>query len=289
MSSPDRYADLLAAQAAFGIDLSDQERLHRLQEQECSDYEFAAAACHVGWLGETEAVPDALMRKLREAGQNWKPDSSEASVSASPFGAADSAGAPAPSRSGAAGPQAPRVPVWMLAAAGLLAAFGAWTFLTNRSLTRQLASEQLAQAEARAAALAAADPAKGLEDLIARAPADLLRRPFGPGPDATGAAIEGEVFWTGTGQEGYMRLKGLAPNDASAEQYQLWIIDGKREGSPPVDGGVFDMPDVEGDVVIAIDAAVEVFEPTVFAVTVEKPGGVVVSKQERVSIAASAE
>lgn len=276
MSAPDRYADLLAAQAAFGIEAPDQERLHRLHEDECSDYEFAAAACHVGWLGETEAVPDALMQKLREAGQNWKPDAPEPAVRS-----LDTRQGPRPAGHGPA-----RAPVWMLAAAGLLAAFGAWSFLTNRSLTKQLADEQLAQAEAIAAAEAAADPANRLADLIARAPADLLRSPFGAGPDATGAEIQGEVIWTGSGQEGYMRLSGLASNDATAEQYQLWIFDGKRGDSPPVDGGVFDMPDVDGDVVIAINAAVEVFEPTLFAVTVEKPGGVVVSKKERIAIAA---
>ena len=51
-----------------------------------------------------------------------------------------------------------------------------------------------------------------------------------------------------------------------------------------MDGGVFD---VRGDeVVIPIHAAVRVFEPKLFAVTVERPGGVVVSKRERIVLTA---
>ena len=55
--------------------------------------------------------------------------------------------------------------------------------------------------------------------------------------------------------------------------------DAKRSGAYS-SGGVFDVQG--GDVVVPIRAAIRVFEPTLFAVTVERPGGVVVSKRERV-------
>ena len=83
-----------------------------------------------------------------------------------------------------------------------------------------------------------------------------------------------------------MRFAGLAPNDPTREQYQLWIFDKDRPAETPVDGGVFDVDPATGEVVIAIDPKVRVTDATMFAVTVEKPGGVVVSKRERIPVLA---
>ena len=102
-------------------------------------------------------------------------------------------------------------------------------------------------------------------------------------PAARGAS--GDVVWSEARQEGYMRIHGLAANNPSTAQYQLWIFDGKREAAHPVDGGVFDVKN--GEVVIPIDAAIRVFQPKLFAVTAEKPGGVVVSKRERIVLTAA--
>ena len=49
-----------------------------------------------------------------------------------------------------------------------------------------------------------------------------------------------------------------------------------------VDGGVFDMPQAATELVIPIHAALPVLSAKAFAVTVEKPGGVVVSGREHV-------
>lgn len=89
--------------------------------------------------------------------------------------------------------------------------------------------------------------------------------------------VEGEVVWNSDRQEGYMLLRGLKSNEPSKEQYQLWIVDPERDSRHPVDGGVFDCPDT-GEHVIAIHAKLDVATPTVFAITVEKPGGAVVSE-----------
>jgi anti-sigma-K factor RskA len=98
---------------------------------------------------------------------------------------------------------------------------------------------------------------------------------------APGAA--GEVVWSQDQQRGVLRIQGLFRNDPSVEQFQLWIIDSTQEH--PIDGGVFD---VDGDdVLIEIDAKLAVGDPKAFAVTVEKPGGVVVSAQERVVLLAA--
>lgn len=98
----------------------------------------------------------------------------------------------------------------------------------------------------------------------------------------------GDVVFNPVTQEGYMRLRGLAANDASVEQYQLWVFDAERDERYPVDGGVFDVPAGVDEVVVPIRTAIAVNNPTLFAITVEKPGGVVVSSRERLPLLAQA-
>ncbi|MEC9407302.1 MAG: anti-sigma factor [Pseudomonadota bacterium] len=99
---------------------------------------------------------------------------------------------------------------------------------------------------------------------------------------AAAAAAEGSVVWSQADQRGYMTIRNLAPNNPDEAQYQLWIFDGTRE-KHPVDGGVFDVNDA-GEVVIPIDPKLPVGQPTLFAITVERPGGVVVSDQGRIAM-----
>lgn len=89
--------------------------------------------------------------------------------------------------------------------------------------------------------------------------------------------VTGEVLFRPDRQEGYMRFAGLPVNDPAVSQYQLWIVDPERDTKHPVDGGVFDVV-ATGEVVVPIRAALSVPAPTVFVITVEKPGGVVVSE-----------
>lgn len=103
-------------------------------------------------------------------------------------------------------------------------------------------------------------------------------------PAASGAS--GDVVWSDAAQEGYMRFRGLAVNDPEVEQYQLWIFDAERDEARPVDGGVFDVASADTDVVVSIDAKLPVSRATLFAVTVERPGGVVVSSRERLPLLA---
>ena len=103
-------------------------------------------------------------------------------------------------------------------------------------------------------------------------------------PASTGAS--GDVVWNASAQKGYMRFRGLAKNDPRGSQYQLWIFDKSRDDRFPVDGGVFDVDKDTGDVVVPIRATLPVGEIALFAVTVEKPGGVVVSKRERIVVTA---
>lgn len=160
--------------------------------------------------------------------------------------------APAPARA-PLGRGAGRAWVGWLVAAALLVALGA------RELRRERTGPTPA---ARRDALVALDP--GALVLEGTAPA--------------GEAAAGSVVWSHDRQEGYLTLRNLP--ELRDQQLQLWIFDADRDQRYPVDGGVFDA--ARGELVVPIRAAVPVRRATLFAVTVEPPGGVVVSNRERV-------
>ncbi len=101
-------------------------------------------------------------------------------------------------------------------------------------------------------------------------------------PDFDG--VTGYVRWDNSTQQGVMRLTGLPVNNPTEQQYQLWIVDPLRD-SNPIDGGVFNI--TEGENLVAIDAKLEVIRPKAFALTLEQPGGVVVSAGPLLVIASS--
>jgi anti-sigma-K factor RskA len=109
-----------------------------------------------------------------------------------------------------------------------------------------------------------------------------LRAEIPAGKDAGAPGVTGDVVWDPVSQRGYLRFVGLKPNDPALQQYQIWVFDAERDPRYPVDGGIFDVPAGAGDVVIPIRVAVPVRAAKAFAVTVEKPGGVVVSSREHV-------
>jgi len=122
-------------------------------------------------------------------------------------------------------------------------------------------------------------------DAVAARPAALTL------PLAAGDSAVGELVWDGRSQTGVMRFTGLDSNDPTVEQYQLWIFDASRgqftesplEIDHPVDGGVFDIPAGQDAVEVPINAKIPVGQPVLFAVTVEPPGGVVVSDRSRIA------
>lgn len=120
------------------------------------------------------------------------------------------------------------------------------------------------------------DPLRSLQKLDAAlaSQAAATQLPWSGMGDPRFANVSGYVRWSDETQQGVMRLSGLPINDPDEAQYQLWIVDPSRDANP-VDGGVFDIKD--GENLIAINAKLAVNEPKAFALTLEKPGGVVVS------------
>lgn len=108
---------------------------------------------------------------------------------------------------------------------------------------------------------------------------DLIERNFGG--LGTFKEAGGKVIWSDQLQQGFMILSGIPVNDPKKAQYQLWIVDPKRDEAP-VDGGVFDIPTDGSPVVVPIAAKLALTNPQAFVITLEQPGGVVKSKQEQV-------
>jgi Anti-sigma-K factor rskA len=104
--------------------------------------------------------------------------------------------------------------------------------------------------------------------------------------DSAARGASGDVVWSNRAQRGVMRIAGLQANDRTQWQYQLWIFDVARDQKYPVDGGVFDIPPGQREVLVPIDARVPVGDAVMFAITVERAGGVVVSSRERIALLA---
>lgn len=115
----------------------------------------------------------------------------------------------------------------------------------------------------------------------------LVQAKWSPGPTPSEGAT-GDIVWSASQQQGFMRFRGLPVNTPSQEQYQLWIFARNQSDMTPIDGGVFDITSTE-EVVIPINAKLYVQDAYMFAVTIEKPGGVVVSSRERLPLLAKVE
>jgi anti-sigma-K factor RskA len=192
-----------------------------------------------------EPLPEPLRRRLRDLAEEW-PD-----YAAPPRARAiDRAG-------------------WFAAAACLaLAVAGWWPTLQRWSGVRPSLAEL--QSDARAER----------ERLLEKVP-DIGH--WGWDPDAgLRTQPRGDVVWDNAGQRGYLVLGGLPPSEPGKTQYQLWVFDAARDERYPVDGGVFDVPSGHDTIVVPIRAALHIFRPAAFAVTLESAGGVVVSDRQRV-------
>ena len=94
--------------------------------------------------------------------------------------------------------------------------------------------------------------------------------------------VTGEVVWSDAKQEGYMTFRGLPVNDPNLQAYQLWMFEDAKLEEFPKDGGVFNVTS-EGEVIIPIDAKLRTTSPKAFAITIEKPGGVVRSDRSKIA------
>ena len=125
-------------------------------------------------------------------------------------------------------------------------------------------------------------PAKQFEDL--NRSGNIIKASLGAVPDAPAElkGVGGDVIWSDEKQVGYIRLRNIPQNDKAKSTYQIWIFEENQGVKTPIDGGTFDV-DANGDVIIPITAKLKAKKPATFAITVEKPGGVVVSERKKIA------
>lgn len=128
-------------------------------------------------------------------------------------------------------------------------------------------------------------PPLALRAALVREAPDVLQQVFTATGEEHGPQATGDVVWSNSRQDGFLRIQNLKVNDPTVEQYQLWIFDEQQDEKYPIDGGVFDITSVT-DAIIRIHPKLRVTRPTLFAITVEKPGGVVVSDRSRLPLLA---
>jgi hypothetical protein len=303
--------DLLIKQVTEGLSPAEERALDVLDSEVASafarDLERAAAAIALAGTAEAEPLPPGLRNRIEAQARDFFASSSgTAPGAAAVAGAAPPAGAPyaaAPAAiakvvdlkpsapAPAAGPPARSAAAgwWAAAACLVFAAFG-WLRTPVDRLPVAVAPTAVpgigpampvptpvppevpvTPAEERAAMLTRPDALKVTLNLTLGATQE---------PAAAGAS--GDVVWDPITQRGFIRFVGLKPNDPRLHQYQVWIFDGARDQRYPVDGGVFDVPADPAEVVVPIRAALLVHDPKAFAVTIEKPGGAVVSDRSHV-------
>jgi len=262
----ERLEELLVAQAVEGLDPPEALELETLlvEVEDADPLAFEEAAAQA-WLlvGDTDQpMPEDVSRRV------------EARLSALAVGdesaviGARRAGPAAALESGAQDRPAQRVAggrggnwAWLATAAALvLAIAGWWPQMVDTT------DEPETAAEAR-------------DQLIAQAP-DAVRIEWDVTEHELAQGVTGHVVWSDSEQRGYMTFRDIPDNDPSEHQYQLWVFDDQRGDQYPVDGGVFDAPDADQEVVIPIRASLPVNWAKLFAVTLEPPGGVVVSDRD---------
>lgn len=252
-SDDDRWVDLQIERVLFGLTQDEQaeyETLATTQTAEQPGFERVVASIDVAWSdSDSMPLPDHLREAIR--------DRAIAELSSQIPNPAKIA------RTTLRGQRSSPLP-WMVAAVCL-----AVTLLSL--IWRGLGTN------------VAPDPAQLRRNLIASAE-DLIELNWSAGPTPI-AGAEGDVVWSPRKQQGFLRFRGLPVNDPDQRQYQLWIFDRNQDEKTPVDGGVFDI-NSDGEVIVPIRAKLRVAEAYLFAVTIEKPGGVVVSSRERLPLLA---
>ena len=257
--------DLLIKQATEGLIDSEQRQLDRL-EAGSHDSSVGITTAAISLIDEKadEPMPMHLRANIRASAEKYF-DEREASI--------------APAHEVALKPQATRPSFlnwlgWAVAAAACLA------LVVNIYYTRS-DTGGFAKGPTPTPTVEIPSLAQKRQELMDSAP-DIAKANWAKGNMKEIAGVSGDIVWSDSKQAGYMVLRGLPVNDSSIQQYQLWIFDETQSEKTPIDGGVFDVNE-NGEVVIPVNAKLKARNPKLFAITVEKPGGVVVSDRKDIA------
>jgi hypothetical protein len=305
----ERLCDLLTLRAIEGLSEEERKELQELaaNHPEFDPDEFDRVAASLALAGlRVEPMPAALRARIEADAKAWFAEAGEPPAVETRPAAGQAVGPGSVVTLPARRPPAATVwGGWLAAAAAMVVAVIGWLQVDSLSreraalaarqaslegsvnrLERALAGKEaeLAGKEAELAGLQPAAPAA----LLARLEGlpDTLVLPWAATGDPSATGAGGAVIWSESEQAGLMRIHGLAPNDPAVAQYQLWIFDAGRDDRFPVDGGVFDVPAGGEEALVPIRARLPVGEAVLFAITVEGPGGTVVSSRERIALVA---
>lgn len=284
----ERLVELLVQRAIDGLEPHESAELKQLLAQEdyvdAGRFEQTAAELLLGGVTMDETLPDDLTDRLLDRAASFNPASIRQPTVISPVPRPRKA--PARSRSTRPTQSPGRSSSWTNRVAGF--AIAASVLIAVAALWPRLQSDGETQVPQTATAL---DPAQVLkrERAAMLAQQGIVQRSWQPTEDPAASGVRGDVVWDPKTQKGYVRFQGLQANDTTQLQYQLWIFDATRGDQYPIDGGVFDVPatpNASGEVIVPINAKLPVRQAAMFAVTIEKPGGVVVSSRERIVVVA---
>jgi hypothetical protein len=277
----DALMDLLVKQVTEGLSPAEQRALEVMDSALASAHlrEFERAAAAISLAAPVQALPQALRARLEE--QALRHVASAPYVRPLMAGGSPETLPRRGSRGAAAG--------WFAAAACLLLALFGWLRSAPPAVAPTATVAVPQSLPAAPPAVAPREPPTAAEERAAlMAKAGSRKITLGATKDPAAAGVTGDVVWDPATQTGFLHFMGLAANDPRAHQYQVWIFDGGRDQRYPVDGGVFDVPANAGEVVIPIRAELPIIKLAAFAVTIEKPGGVVVSSRDRVIVLGAA-
>lgn len=275
------FFDLLTKKAVFGLDESEQAELDRVDsaaaEKEFQTLELTAAVISLAGSPVPEPMPAHLFAKIAADAEGFVRTPTPETRAAEPW-------PPAPKSTYSGAESAVQETTggnwfgwlgWVAAAAACVAlAINIW-------LTRSQNAPPPVVEVPRPEIPRPLTPAEMRDQMMAANPG-MMKADWAAGNVDAIKQISGDVVWSDEKQAGYMRFRGLPANDPSKETYQLWIFDKTQDKKTPIDGGTFDVS-ADGEVVIPINAKLKAREPEMFAITIEQPGGVVVSKREKLA------
>lgn len=294
MQNP-RLVELLVQRAVDGLNSSERAELKQLLSEahyvDAGRFEYTAASLLLAGDVENNApeeMPDSLRERLIAQAETFEASMPPATrQSAAQPRVISIAGRSRSTTAAAAVSAPPATPStkgssrklswqgkmgWFAAAASVLIALAGWW---PRMQTGEGPTE---------AVIVVTTVEQEREQLLAKQ--GVLQRTWQTTQDPAASGVTGDVVWDPNTQNGFLRFRGLQANNSDELQYQLWIFDGTRDERYPVDGGVFDIPPGQHEVIIPITAKLEIRDPAMFAVTIEKAGGAVVSSRDRIVVLA---
>ena len=265
----DRREELLADQTLFGLTIDEQEELERLSAHKTQDDSLERTAAIVAMALHSQSdspLPDGLKQTILDSFKgrtlNSLVDLPRTSAPESDFADETDQRLRTPVRMNRR-----EVVAWMVAAASLAGV------IVDRNRLLTFSNRERSAADSRT-------------DLI-HSQSDIVSVPWVSTNDPSARGVKGDVIWSTHAQQGALRITGLAPNEPIVHQYQLWIFDKGRDDRYPINGGTFNIETKNQETVISVRPQLRVVQPTMFAVSIEKTGGVVVSTRERLLLIAT--